>query len=155
MRAFVLYLVLCGTQLVYSLAVCFHVVMSCVFAVPCGFVAICGSSSFDACLVPCPVQSAQPSPASPVQPCPVCFPPTGCFCLFYFLLLIKSPFPSAIGSSLFSIDPHPDRTNPPWRGPSGGRVCTIHHQPPHYPAPSTSASSSSRPWAPSVSRALT
>ncbi len=29
-RAFVLYLVLCGTQLVYSLAACFHVVMSCV-----------------------------------------------------------------------------------------------------------------------------
>ncbi len=29
-RAFVLYLVLCGTQLVYSLAVYFHVVMSCV-----------------------------------------------------------------------------------------------------------------------------
>ncbi len=30
MRAFMLYIVLCGTQLVYSLAVCFHVVMSCV-----------------------------------------------------------------------------------------------------------------------------
>ncbi len=30
LRAFVLYLVLCGTQLVYSLAACFHVVMSCV-----------------------------------------------------------------------------------------------------------------------------
>ncbi len=29
-RAFVLYLVLCCTQLVYSLAACFHVVMSCV-----------------------------------------------------------------------------------------------------------------------------
>ncbi len=29
-RAFVFYLVLCGTQLVYSLAACFHVVMSCV-----------------------------------------------------------------------------------------------------------------------------
>ncbi len=29
-RAFRLYLVLCGTQLVYSLAACFHVVMSCV-----------------------------------------------------------------------------------------------------------------------------
>ncbi len=28
--AFMLYLVLCGTQLVYSLAACFHVVMSCV-----------------------------------------------------------------------------------------------------------------------------
>ncbi len=30
LRAFMLYLVLCGTQLVYSLAACFHVVMSCV-----------------------------------------------------------------------------------------------------------------------------
>ncbi len=30
LRAFMLYLVLCGRQLVYSLAVCFHVVMSCV-----------------------------------------------------------------------------------------------------------------------------
>ncbi len=29
-RAFVFYIVLCGTQLVYSLAACFHVVMSCV-----------------------------------------------------------------------------------------------------------------------------
>ncbi len=29
-RFFMLYLVLCGTQLVYSLAACFHVVMSCV-----------------------------------------------------------------------------------------------------------------------------
>ncbi len=46
-----------------------------------------------------------------VQPCPalpVCFPLRGCFCLFYFLLLIKSPFPSAIGSSLSSIHPNPD-----------------------------------------------
>ncbi len=30
LHAFMLYLVLCGTQLVYSLAACFHVVMSCV-----------------------------------------------------------------------------------------------------------------------------
>ncbi len=30
LRAFMLYLVLCGTQRVYSLAACFHVVMSCV-----------------------------------------------------------------------------------------------------------------------------
>ncbi len=30
LRAFMLYLVLCGTQLVYSLAACFHVVISCV-----------------------------------------------------------------------------------------------------------------------------
>ncbi len=30
LRAFMLYLVLCSTQLVYSLAACFHVVMSCV-----------------------------------------------------------------------------------------------------------------------------
>ncbi len=30
LRAVMLYLVLCGTQLVYSLAACFHVVMSCV-----------------------------------------------------------------------------------------------------------------------------
>ncbi len=30
LRAFMLYIVLCGTQLVYSLAACFHVVMSCV-----------------------------------------------------------------------------------------------------------------------------
>ncbi len=29
-RAFVFYIVLCGTQLVYSLAACFYVVMSCV-----------------------------------------------------------------------------------------------------------------------------
>ncbi len=44
MRAFVLYLVLCGTQLVYSLAACFHVVKSCVntwlmsFLISCVFV---------------------------------------------------------------------------------------------------------------------
>ncbi len=30
LHAFMFYLVLCGTQLVYSLAACFHVVMSCV-----------------------------------------------------------------------------------------------------------------------------
>ncbi len=30
LRAFMLYLVLCGTKLVHSLAACFHVVMSCV-----------------------------------------------------------------------------------------------------------------------------
>ncbi len=43
-RAFMLYLMLCGTQLVYSLAACFHVVMSCVntwimsFLISCVFV---------------------------------------------------------------------------------------------------------------------
>ncbi len=36
------------------------------------------------------------------------FPLRGCFCLIYFLLLIKSPFPSAIGSLLSSIHPNPD-----------------------------------------------
>ncbi len=44
LRAFMLCLVLCGTQLVYSLASCFHVVMSCVnmwlmsFLISCVFV---------------------------------------------------------------------------------------------------------------------
>ncbi len=71
-----------------------------VFAVPCWFVIVwcmpyVGSSLYVLC---------------PVQPCPVCqsvFPLRGCFCLLYFLLLIKSQFPSAIGSSLSSIHPRP------------------------------------------------
>ncbi len=44
LRAFMLYVLVCGTQLVFSLAVCFHVVMSCVntwlmsFLISCVFV---------------------------------------------------------------------------------------------------------------------
>ncbi len=56
LRVFMLYLVLCGTQLVYSLAECFHVVMSCVnmwcmsFLISCVFVS-CSAHSLCFCFV--------------------------------------------------------------------------------------------------------
>ncbi len=65
------------------------------------------------------------------------------------------PWPPAIGSSLSSIYLTLTERTHPWRGPSGGGACTIRHQPPQCPAPSTSPSSISGPWAASVSRALT
>ncbi len=104
LRAFMLYLVLCGTQLVYSLAACFHVVMSCVntwlmsFLISCVFmscsfapfiISLClqfrvGSLPYVGLSMSCLVQSSQSASL------PVCFsPPWGSFCLFCLSLLLK------------------------------------------------------------------
>ncbi len=76
-----------------------------VFAVPCGFVAICWFAGLR--LVLCPVLSlvlvcalSCPVLSCPVLSClvlPACqfvFPLRGCFCLFYLLLIIKIQFSS-------------------------------------------------------------
>ncbi len=73
LRAFMLYLVLCGTQLVYSLAACFHVVMSCV----------------NTWLMSFPSQPA--------------FPLRGGFCSFVLLFVNKSPFTSCIWVLVLSL----------------------------------------------------
>ncbi len=67
------------------------------FAVPCWFIVVY--------CVPCVLSSLfQLCPALPSSQS--LFPLRGCFCLFYLLLLIKSQFPPAIGSSHSSLPPN-------------------------------------------------
>ncbi len=83
--------------------------------------------------------------------CCLLFSPSGGFCssLFYFIIK-KNFFPCIWVLDLISRD----RTDQPRWGLSRGGVWTTHH-PPLSPAPYTNASSSLRPWAPAVSRAMT
>ncbi len=83
--------------------------------------------------------------------CLLVFPLRGGFCssLFYFIIK-KNFFPCIWVLDLISRD----RTDQPRWGLSRGGVWTTHH-PPLSPAPYTNASSSLRPWAPAVSRAMT
>ncbi len=81
-------------------------------------------------------------------------PLRGGFCSSLFYFIIKKTHLPVFESSPASLQSIPDRTNQPIWGLSRGRVCVFHH-PPLSPAPYTNASSSSRPWAPAVSRAMT
>ncbi len=82
--------------------------------------------------------------------CLLVFPLRGGFCSSLFYIIIKRTIP-------LHLSPRPhlfrDRTDQPRWGLSRGGVWTAHH-PPLSPAPYTNASSSLRPWAPAVSRAM-
>ncbi len=87
----------------------------------------------------------------PVFCLPACFSPSGWFLFFFVLFIIKNNFfPCIWVLDLISRD----RMDQPRWGLSRGGVWTTHH-PPLSPAPYTNASSSLRPWAPAVSRAMT
>ncbi len=81
------------------------------------------------------------------------FPLQGVFCLSLLYFVLKTRFPCILSPHHLSLLTHPDRTDQPIWGLSRGRVCVVHH-PPLSPAPYANASSSSRPWAPAVSRAM-
>ncbi len=82
---------------------------------------------------------------------PAClFFPFGVVYVLLFHFIIKTLISSAFESSFIS----PDRTDQPRWGLSRGGVWAAHH-PTLSPAPYTNASSSTRPWAPAVSRAMT
>ncbi len=83
---------------------------------------------------------------------PAClFFPFGVVFVLCLVLLLKNPdFLCTWVLDLIS----PDRTDQPRWGLSRGGVWAAHH-PTLSPAPYTNASSSTRPWAPAVSRAMT
>ncbi len=85
---------------------------------------------------------------------PACFSPSGGFCLFLFLFNYKKKH-ILLHLSPCLISLHATWQNQTaWWGLSGEWAHTV-HQPLTSAAHSTNASSNFRPWAPSVSRALT
>ncbi len=117
------------THLVTWLLINFPQLLSLITLIICSLYNLpCVCSSMWVCYLMFDVICVLSSLVLPVQPCPAlpcllasqfCFPLRGGFRSFVCLFLVnKSLFSSAIGSSLSSIHPILDRTNPPWRGPA-------------------------------------